>query len=189
MPSGRFDLGTPLGFGTRPLLSARSLQGGRLPGIPVPATAQPALEAEGMSPLSLGLQKTFEPFSHPPSVFPRRSPRLFSRAPRRAVSAPFARASPSVSSAAVGDPSVGSGIQRKRPGSRAAAPPCRAAPGSRSGAAARVALVSRQLELSGSGGRERGAPRRQQDSPYPRHSSRWLAWLSWAKGETFLVRK
>lgn len=149
VPSGRFD------FCAHPRAPCRD---------PAPATAPPA---PGTRLLSPGLRKAAGPVSFPPlGVSPPCLPPGFVPGhPRRAVSAPLAPAGPStrVPGAAVGDPSVAGGgdeIQGKRPGSRPASPPPPppkspgplrgAAARCRSGAAARVALVSRQAGLAGS---------------------------------------
>lgn len=172
VPSGRFD------FCAHPRAPCRD---------PAPATAPPA---PGTRLLSPGLRKAAGPVSFPPlGVSPPCLPPGFVPGhPRRAVSAPLAPAGPStrVPGAAVGDPSVAGGgdeIQGKRPGSRPASPPPPpsqipgAAPGSRSEVSQRGRRSGRAGIATGRAGRER-----RQDSPYPRHASRWLARLSWAKG-------
>lgn len=108
--------------------------------------------------------------------------RLCPRAHRRVVSAPVARdiPFPACSQRGRGRP-IGCGRKYSENG-LGAGPTLQTAPGSCSRATARVVLLSRQSELAGSSGRERGAPGRRQDSPYPCHAARWLARLSWAKG-------
>lgn len=115
-------------------------------------------------------------------VSPPCSSRLCPGAPRRVVSAPVARDVPFPACSQLGrGRSVGCGGTYRENG-LGAGPTLQTAPGSRSGATVRVVLLSRQPELVGSSGRERDAPRRRQDSPYPYHTARWLARLSGAKG-------
>lgn len=125
MPSGSFDFvqsrlapSTPLRSVSRPLPSARSPQGGGLP------AAEPRRQPHRPRARRAPACSHFRNLSAPSRTHPRCFPAFAPGHPRRAVSAPVARAAPSprVPSVTVGDPSVGGEIQGKRPGSRAALP-------------------------------------------------------------------
>lgn len=188
MPSGRFDFAqsrlspsTPLCSVSLPLPSARSPRGGRLPAAqPRRPTRRPrARRAPACSPF----RNLSAPSRTHPRCFPAVAPAF---APRRAISAPVARAAPSprVPGAAVGDPSVRGKRYRERGlGAQSPSEPLRGA-AERCRAGVATARAGRERRPgAGRAGAAAGQPLPLSRFPVGWHGS------PGRRGETFLVRE